>query len=201
VFNFDPLEILFYAQFSVACKVHFIKYFALVTLILLAFFGSLKSMAIEVVTHLEVSDLSLTNLQLRRIFTMRQLRWSDDTPISIFVLPSQHDIHQRFSKEHLKIFPYQLNRIWHKLTYSGLGVAPTIVQSEQELVDAITKTPGSIGYLHDTDLIQPWQSSQTKKRAQTVNFNDNEQDHKKIVKNDNLNINAKGVVNVIKVNF
>jgi ABC-type phosphate transport system substrate-binding protein len=185
--------------------VRFIKYFALVFCLILTCLCPSKSTAIEVVTHPKVSDLSLTTLQLRRIFTMRQLRWSDDTPISIFVLPSQHYIHHRFSKEHLKIFPYQLNRIWHKLTYSGLGVAPTVVQSEQELVDAIIKTPGSIGYIQDTGLIQTWESPETSSNELAVSFNDDAQDQntaqKKVAEKNNLNIDTKGVVNVIKINF
>lgn len=183
----------------------FIKYFALVFCLILTCLCPSKSTAIEVVTHPKVSDLSLTTLQLRRIFTMRQLRWSDDTPISIFVLPSQHYIHHRFSKEHLKIFPYQLNRIWHKLTYSGLGVAPTVVQSEQELVDAIIKTPGSIGYIQDTGLIQTWESPETSSNELAVSFNDDAQDQNtaqnKVAEKNNLNIDTKGVVNVIKINF
>jgi ABC-type phosphate transport system substrate-binding protein len=185
--------------------VRFIKYFALILCLVLTCLCPSKSLAIEVVTHPKVSDLSLTTLQLRRIFTMRQLRWSDDTPISIFVLPSQHYIHHRFSKEHLKIFPYQLNRIWHKLTYSGLGVAPTIVQSEQELVDAIIKTPGSIGYIQDTGLIQAWVSPETNPTKQAVKFNDDNEEQgtaqNQVAENNNLNISTKGVVNVIKINF
>ena len=60
--------------------------------------------AIEIVTHPKVTDNSLTKSQLRRIYTMRQLRWSDNSVISVFVLPSQHDLHQRFAKERLQIF-------------------------------------------------------------------------------------------------
>jgi len=44
------------------------------------------------------------------------------------------------------MFPYQLDRIWNKLTYSGLGVAPITVDTPKELMDAIRLTPGSIGY-------------------------------------------------------
>ncbi len=106
-----------------------------------------QAVAIEVVTHPQVVDNFLTKTQLRRIYTMRQLHWSDDTAISVFVLPSQHGLHQRFAKERLQIFPYQLNRIWHKLTYSGLGVAPTVVKSESELIQAVSNTPGAIGYI------------------------------------------------------
>ena len=103
--------------------------------------------AVEVIAHNEVSQHSLTTSQLRRIYTMRQLYWADDNAITVFVLPSKHELHKTFSKERLQIFPYQLNRIWHKLTYSGLGVAPVIVNSPEELILAVMRTPGAIGYV------------------------------------------------------
>ncbi len=115
---------------------------------------SSQVVAIEIITHPQVTEINLTKSQLRRIYTMRQLRWNDNSAINVFVLPSQHDLHQRFAKERLQIFPYQLNRIWHKLTYSGLGVAPTIVASEKELIQAVTTTPGAIGYIDDQTLIK-----------------------------------------------
>lgn len=103
----------------------------------------------EVIAHMTVKETSISTSQLRRIYTMRQLHWADNSAITVFVLPSQHNLHQKFSKEVLQIFPYQLNRIWHKLTYSGLGVAPTIVKTPQALFDAVSSTPGSIGYSED----------------------------------------------------
>ena len=118
-------------------------------LVILAIFLSSQVIAIEIVTHLNVPDKQLTQSQLRRIYSMRQLHWSNNTHITVFVLPSQNALHHRFAKECLQIFPYQLNRIWHKLTYSGLGVAPTIVESEQDLIKAVISTPGAIGYISD----------------------------------------------------
>ena len=97
--------------------------------------------------HSSVNEPILTTLQLRRIFTMRQVHWSDGRRITVFVLPRKHALHLRFSKERLQIFPYQLDRIWNKLTYSGLGSAPITVNTPQELLDAIRKTPGAIGYV------------------------------------------------------
>ena len=47
----------------------------------------------------------------------------------------------------MQLFPYQLDRIWHKLTFSGYGVAPIEVSSEVELVEAIKSTKGAIGYV------------------------------------------------------
>jgi ABC-type phosphate transport system substrate-binding protein len=147
---------------------------------------SSRVIAIEIVTHPQVTETSLTKSQLRRIYTMRQLRWSDNSAINVFVLPSQHDLHQRFAKERLQIFPYQLNRIWHKLTYSGLGVAPIIVASEQELIQAVIKTPGAIGYIDDETL------TKIKPSKNTINITTPDMDA-------GQQLSDKGVVNVIKI--
>ncbi len=91
----------------------------------------------------------LTTSQLRRIYSMRQVRWSDGKTIAVFVLPSQHPTHQRFSKDVLRLFPYQLDRIWNKLTFSGLGLRPILVDSEKELINKVASVPGSIGYVEN----------------------------------------------------
>jgi len=78
---------------------------------------------------------------------MRQIQWPDGHRITVYILPRQHVLHLRFSKERLQMFPYQLDRIWNKLTYSGLGVAPITVNTSKELIEAVRKTPGSIGYM------------------------------------------------------
>lgn len=149
-------------------------------------------LAIEVVTHPQVAERNLTKSQLRRIYTMRQLYWSDNSVISVFVLPSQHNLHKRFAKEKLQIFPYQLNRIWHKLTYSGLGVAPTTVASEQELIQAVINTPGAIGYIGDNTLIKikikKSKSTESTIRIEVPNMEEG------------LQASGKGVVNVVKIN-
>lgn len=142
--------------------------------------------AIEIVTHPQVTDSILTKSQLRRIYTMRQLRWSDNTAISVFVLPNQNSLHQRFAKERLQIFPYQLNRIWHKLTYSGLGVAPTVVASQQELIQAVINTPGAIGYVDDETLI----SIESNKKTVSMDAIDMKENQK---------ISGKGVVNIVTI--
>jgi len=97
--------------------------------------------------HPSVSEPILTTSQLRRIYTMRQIQWADGRRITVYVLPRKHILHLSFSKERLQMFPYQLDRIWNKLTYSGLGVAPVTVNTPEDLLDAVRKTPGSIGYI------------------------------------------------------
>jgi ABC-type phosphate transport system substrate-binding protein len=120
-------------------------------MVLVMFFGSPATHAVVVITNITADKASITTTQLRRIYSMRQVRWSNDVPITIFVLSSTSTIHQKFCKETLRLFPYQLDRIWDKLTFSGMGVGPTLVTSEKELIKAVKSTTGAIGYIENID--------------------------------------------------
>lgn len=106
-----------------------------------------KAYAVDVIVHRSVSESKLTSSQLRRIYTMRQIQWLDGMRITTYILLRQHSLHIRFTKDRLQMFPYQLDRIWNKLTYSGLGVAPITVNTPEELINAVQNTPGAIGYV------------------------------------------------------
>jgi len=102
--------------------------------------------SVQVIANESVKVPLLTKSQLRRIFSKRQVRWSNGEEIVVFVLPSLHPLHQRFSTKQLGMFPYRLDRLWNKLTYTGLGTTPIVVDDPQTLVEAVLKTPGAIGY-------------------------------------------------------
>jgi ABC-type phosphate transport system substrate-binding protein len=123
-----------------------ILFFLLFIVILLL---SPAAYSVNVITNTDVGVNTLTKAQLRRIYSMRQLRWANNKIITVFVLPSSNPLHQKFSKQKLKMFPYKLDRIWNKLIYSGLGTAPIVVDSEKALLDAVIKTSGAIGYVSD----------------------------------------------------
>ncbi len=103
--------------------------------------------AINIISNITADTASLSVTQLRRIYSMRQLHWQNGTPIVVYVLASNNPLHQQFCKQQLRLFPYQLDRIWNKLTFSGYGVAPIEVATQQELIKAIKLTKGAIGYV------------------------------------------------------
>lgn len=78
---------------------------------------------------------------------MRQRNWDDNTPIKVFVLPDKHPLHKSFCKSVLKVYPYVLRGHWDRITFSGTGVAPTVVSSEEQLRELVSRTPGAIGYI------------------------------------------------------
>ena len=118
------------------------KYFFSVVIL----FVSLSSQAVQVIAHPTVELQQLNPAQLRALFSMRQTQWPDGSAVRVFVLSNDHPLHQSFCKEQLRMFPYQLDNIWNRLSFSGIGTRPYLAGSEQELVKLIQLTPGSIGY-------------------------------------------------------
>jgi ABC-type phosphate transport system substrate-binding protein len=127
----------------------FIKDILKLLLLVGALISSFAAHSINIITHPSVNVDTLTTAQLRRIYSMRQTLWADHSAIVVFVLPSKHKLHRAFAKKILRMFPYQLDRIWNKLTYSGVGAVPIVVDSPQALLNAVVATPGAIGYMED----------------------------------------------------
>ncbi len=104
------------------------------------------SPAVELIVNSSVPITSLSATEARNIFTMRTQQWPNGQPIKVFVLNDDHPLHQQFSKENLHVFPYKLRRTWDRNIYSGTGGAPTTLNSEEEMIEAISTLAGSIGY-------------------------------------------------------
>lgn len=111
--------------------------------------GAVRSQVpqVKVIVNPSVDDQTISVAQIRRIFSMRQTAWSNSQAITVYVLDNQHKTHQLFSTKVLGMFPYQLERIWDKLVYSGLGDEPIKVENEQEMIERVSQKPGSIGYI------------------------------------------------------
>ena len=102
---------------------------------------------IHIITNPSILSVQFSDQQLRRIFSMRQSSWPDGQRIQVFVLPSHSPIHLSFCKQALRMFPYQIERMWNKFAYSGLGVKPLVVADQQEMLEKVAQTSGSIGYV------------------------------------------------------
>lgn len=115
--------------------------------LLLSFCETAQS--IDLVINRDVSQETVSRNSLRSIFSMRKTLWPDGTPIHVFVMPDKTNLHAVFSKQLLGVFPHQLRRAWNRQIYSGMGQAPTRVESEEEMREQVAKTPGAIGYLSE----------------------------------------------------
>jgi ABC-type phosphate transport system substrate-binding protein len=109
--------------------------------------ADIPAQPIAVLVNQSVDINTLSPAQLRMIFAGRTQFWPDGSRIRVFVLPPQSDTHQQFCRHLLNIYPYQLERIWQRVVYSGQGEAPKTVDTAQALQAIIAQTPGAIGYL------------------------------------------------------
>lgn len=105
-------------------------------------------LAVEVIINADNSaELLEEQADLRSIFSMRARYWANGEKIRVFVLPDNHDIHQAFVKQKLKMFPHQLRRTWDRMAYTGTGQSPVTVESIPEMLEKIKQTKYSIGYI------------------------------------------------------
>ncbi|BFT32149.1 hypothetical protein D210916BOD24_33250 [Alteromonas sp. D210916BOD_24] len=106
---------------------------------------------LNVMVNESVMINELNRSELRQIFTGHRQYWSDGSKITVFVLNDNHELHKQFCRDVLQMFPYQLSRLWDQITYSGQGVTPIRVDSNQALAEALINTEGAIGYLQSAE--------------------------------------------------
>ena len=104
--------------------------------------------AIHILANEAVKTQTLSPAQVRLIFAGRTQFWPNGERVKVFVLHASNPIHTEFCRNVLQIYPYQLERIWQRNTYSGQGDAPIIVNSIEDMVAKVAATPGSIGYVN-----------------------------------------------------
>lgn len=101
----------------------------------------------ELIVNKATPNTQISQNQARLCFTMRLPLWENNVPVKVFVLPDNHPLHRKFAKNILGLFPYQLRQVWDRQIFSGTGQAPIMVATEQEMVERVASTPGSIGYV------------------------------------------------------
>lgn len=97
--------------------------------------------------HPDLKGEDFSTHSLVRIYAMKKQYWADGTPITVFTLASDSDTHKEFVTEYLRMQPYQLNRLWHRLVFSGTGSTPTEITSLAAMLKKVENTPGAIGYI------------------------------------------------------
>jgi ABC-type phosphate transport system substrate-binding protein len=111
-----------------------------------------ESQAVVIIAHIQTPQKQISKNTLRAIFSMHMQEWSNGSAIKVFVLADKNEIHQKFTKSQLGVFPYQLRRNWDRLVFSGTGEAPIRVTNLQQMKILVANTKGSIGYIPEKQL-------------------------------------------------
>lgn len=100
-----------------------------------------------VISHKDIKTDVLKKRMLRNIFTLNMPRWPDGTVTKVVSLGHTTPFHQQFTRTYLSVLSYQLQRHWERVIFSGRASPPVVVKSFPEMAAYVAKTPGAIGYL------------------------------------------------------
>lgn len=103
--------------------------------------------AVDIVVSPSLTKMKLDRDLLRAVFTMRVREWPDGSPVRVFVLPDDDPLSDTFYRERLGMYSYVLRRAWDRMVFTGTGFAPTVVRSEEEMIERVRSTPGAIGFM------------------------------------------------------
>jgi hypothetical protein len=109
--------------------------------------ASSQDIAVDVIVSPSLMTINLDRALLRAVFTMRVREWPDGSPVRVFVLPDDDPLSDVFYRERLGMYSYVLRRAWDRMVFTGTGFAPTVVHSEQEMLERVRSTPGAIGFM------------------------------------------------------
>ena len=108
--------------------------------------------SVDVIVSPSLTSMRLDRSLLRSVFTMRLRQWPDGSAVRVFVLPDNDPLSDRFYREQLGMYSYVLRTAWDRMVFTGTGFAPTVVQTEKEMIERVRSTPGAIGYVRKREL-------------------------------------------------
>jgi ABC-type phosphate transport system substrate-binding protein len=105
------------------------------------------STEVVVIVHPKNKVTSLDKKFLTSAFLKKKTRWGDNKAIKPVDLPAKSAVRKRFSKEVLGRSVEAVRRYWNQVVFSGRGVPPPELDSEDEVVEYVLSHPGAIGYV------------------------------------------------------
>jgi hypothetical protein len=131
---------------------HAVRRFAVAIVLLLSLSGTgalraEPSPSAQIIVGPGLEGVALDRDLLRAVFTLRLRAWPNGPTVRIFVLPDDNPLSDLFYREQLGMYSYVLRAAWDRMVFTGTGLAPTIVHSEQEMRERVRLTPGAIGYV------------------------------------------------------
>jgi ABC-type phosphate transport system substrate-binding protein len=104
---------------------------------------------IVVIVHPDNPASRLDKKFITNAFLKKRTRWSDDTTIRPVDLEPDSAVRKKFSKDVLGRSVSAVRRYWNQQVFSGRGVPPPELDSDEDVVTYVLKNRGAIGYVSD----------------------------------------------------
>jgi ABC-type phosphate transport system substrate-binding protein len=104
--------------------------------------------AIQVIAHGGAPSQSLTHQQVADLFLKKTTRWPDGTTAALPVdLPADAALRESFSQQFLERSARAVVSYWNRQIFSGRAVPPSVLESEDKVVEFVRANAGAIGYV------------------------------------------------------
>ena len=120
-----------------------------ISILLLIFFSTfnpLRADEVVLVVHKQNPVSSLKLEEIRKIFLGKKSFWGNGESIDVF-LQGKSEIHASFVSKNLRKSPRQFDMYWKHILFSGAGIPPREVASNNEMLKAIGSNTNAIGYI------------------------------------------------------
>jgi len=130
------------------------KYIFVICLLLLAGSGYAQQGNIKIIANDNVDITSVSKDQLSRLFLKKTTKWDNGVKVTPVDLVTDSDVRQNFTQNIHKKSISAINAYWQKKIFTGKGVPPVELQSDKEVIEFVSSTPGAIGYVSASASLQ-----------------------------------------------
>ena len=114
------------------------------TLIILFLFSGFGFSQVAIIAN---KSVKLDKAQLLDYYSLEIKLWDNGDPVMIFDLKIKNEVREAFFK-FLGKSSSRMKSVWMKKMFLGEGDPPEPMESEQNMLDKIINTPGSIGFVN-----------------------------------------------------
>jgi hypothetical protein len=108
----------------------------------------------QVIVHPSNPAASVDRQFLLEVFLRKRTRWPNEQPVRPVDLPTDSPTRERFSNEALGRSLSAVKAYWLQVIFSGHGVPPPELDSDEQVVRFVARTAGAIGYVSGTAKIE-----------------------------------------------
>ncbi|MDY6904927.1 MAG: hypothetical protein SWH61_09590 [Thermodesulfobacteriota bacterium] len=123
-------------------KTRFIRLFAVLALLMA---GPVFA-DVTIIANSGVPADTISKMHLEEIYLGKRNKWPDNSPIR-YILTGDSVVHQAFLRIYLHRSPTQFEMHWRNMIFTGQGIKPLSLPSDQAVIDYVAATPGAVGYV------------------------------------------------------
>lgn len=109
-------------------------------------FGQEAKENISIVVNHTITTQEIDTERLKSIYTLNTQNWDDGNRIRLADYKGDNYLRIQFY-ETLGLTPSKIKKIWLRAQFTGKSIPPKVVNSISEMIEMVTKNPGTVGYL------------------------------------------------------